>query len=114
MSPAAWALSAVSIVSLGTATGLAVSAYRTRDGADCADTSNTTLCTPEGTSDAESARRLALAADVSFVVGGLAGVAALGIIISRATQRQRSSTSTRAHMPLLGPGLAGWSVQGRF
>ncbi|MBV1857062.1 MAG: tetratricopeptide repeat protein [Nannocystaceae bacterium] len=116
MSPAAWALSAVSLVSIGAGAGLAITAQSRRDGADCAPTSGTTLCTPGGTTDAESSRRLALAADVSFAVGGLAGVAALGIIVSRATQRRRarSSASTHAHLPLLGPGLAGWSVQGRF
>ncbi len=116
MSPATWALLGVAVASIGAGTGLAIAAQNRRDQADCVTSSGSTLCTSRGASDAERSRRFALTADISFAVGGLAAVAALGILSSRAIRRKhnRTDVSTRAHAPLLGRATVGWSVAGRF
>lgn len=95
-----WVLTGVAVAGLGVGTGLGVTAMNRRSDADasCGDAG---LCSASAKSDTESARKLALGADIAFAVGATAGVVAIALIINNAVKRKKASPST-AMVPVRG------------
>lgn len=106
-----WVLTGVSVVGLGVGTGLGVAALGRSDDAESqcmSDGMGGTVCPREAESDADSARRLGLGADIAFGVGAAAGVVAIVLIVRNATRRKKASTAT------LVPRSGGAGIQLRF
>lgn len=105
-----WVLGAVSIVGLGVGTGLGITALRRSDDAEarCGRGENGTVCPAEARSDADSARRLGLGADIAFGVGAAAGVVAIVLIVRNAVKKKKAPKTA------LVPRARGAALQIRF
>lgn len=106
-----WVATGVSIVGLGVGAGLGVVALgRSRDAdALCMQADGGTVCPQSAESDAESARRMGIGADVALGVGAVAGVVAI-VLIARNASKRKKANNTAALVPHAG----GAGLQVRF
>ncbi len=99
-----WILTGVAVAGLGVGTGLGVTALNRRSDAD--ESCEGSLCAASGKSDSESARNLAIGADVAFAVGATAGVVAIALIVNNAVKRKKANRATALVPVRGGAGLA--------
>ena len=87
-------MTAVSLVALGVGTGLGVASLRRGNAAEdaCLGGDMGPICPDSSRGDVDSARRLGLGADVSFAIGGVAGVVAIALIVNNAVKRNKAAT----------------------
>lgn len=106
-----WIATGVSVVGLGVGAGLGVVALgRSRDAdALCMQADGGTVCPQTAESDAESARRMGIGADVALGVGAVAGVVAIVLIARNASKRKKANNNTA-----LVPHAGGAGLQVRF
>lgn len=105
-----WIATGVSVVGLGVGAGLGIVALgRSRDAdALCMQADGGTVCPQSAESDAESARRMGIGADVALGVGAAAGVVAIVLIARNASKRKKANNTA------LVPHAGGAGIQVRF
>ncbi len=106
-----WVATGLSVVGLGVGAGLGIAALGRSSDADalCMQADGGTVCPQSAESDAESARRMGIGADVALGVGAAAGIVAIVLIARNASKRKKANNAAA-----LVPHAGGAGVQVRF
>ncbi len=108
--PAAYALTATAVVGLGLGIGFGVRANNKRDEArGFCQGEEVVVCSSEAQDALDAQRQSAIAADVGFVLAGVATVALIGVVASKAAKKKKKeeAASKTARRPFVAPYAGG-------